>query len=290
VRGTAGGGTACGGIGAAGAGAARPLPAGARGAGRPPARRRRRGYATDATGRRPAPRPALPWCRRRHSSQPCPGRSARCPGGRQARPRTTPMTAPPGCRPAAGSRHRPAGSRSCALCAARIRPRPAHGVMPPRPGRAWRGSAGSASSGSPRPLTSRSGGHRHGRPGPARPPAAPRSARCCAVRSGRSGRAPARRRSTGHSGHYNRRTGGHPGRSWSPGRRSRYQTAAADNGCAPGPTVGRRPGIAPEGDTCWPGCAPTGRTGRPGLPSRSPGAGTGHRRSQDRTASMITKP
>ena len=136
----------------------------------------RRGCATGASGRRPGSRPARRGRRRRRSSLPGPGRSAPRRDGRPARRRRSQPTARAGCRPAGGSRRRPAAFRNSGRGAARTHRRPAPAGPDLLQGRAGHGSAGSASSGSPRPLTGPTAGPRPGRPAPARPPAARRSA------------------------------------------------------------------------------------------------------------------
>ena len=65
--------------------------------------------------------------------------------------------------------------------AQRTRPRPAPAATCSPPGRAGCGPAAAASSGSPRPLTGRTGGPRPGRPMPGRRPPAPRSPPGCAT-------------------------------------------------------------------------------------------------------------
>ena len=119
--------------------AGRARPGGRVCAGRRPVRRRRRGCAAGASGRRPGWRAGHRGQRPRRSSRRGPGRSPGRRGGRRARRGRTPRTAPAACRPGGGSRYRRARCRRHARGAAR-----SHRHRGPS-GFRWRGRAGRGS-------------------------------------------------------------------------------------------------------------------------------------------------
>ena len=94
----------------------------------------------------------------RSRPRPCPGRSARFLAGRPVTRRRSQTTCRPGCRRDGTSRRRPAASRNGGPYAARTRPRPAPAATRSPQDREGHGPAGSASSGSPQPLTARKSG------------------------------------------------------------------------------------------------------------------------------------